>query len=80
MEIPTMHSIKLKSYVGNDGLLHIPLPDVQNIEVDVILVYQPVKANPKRQWSSDFLSTFGAWVGEPLVRAPQEEASERESF
>ena len=80
MEIPTMHSIKLKSYVDHDGLLHIPLPDLQNTEVDVILVYQPVKVNPKRQWSSDFLSTFGAWVGEPLVRAPQEEASERESF
>ncbi len=38
------------------------------------------KATQKRQWSSEFLSVFGAWQGEPLVRAPQEEASEREPF
>lgn len=33
----------------------------------------------QRQWSSDFLSTFGAWDGE-LVRAPQGEQPERASF
>ncbi|MBW4552614.1 MAG: hypothetical protein KME35_16125 [Aphanocapsa sp. GSE-SYN-MK-11-07L] len=38
------------------------------------------KITKKRQWSTEFLSTFGAWQGEPLVRAPQEEASEREPF
>jgi hypothetical protein len=32
----------------------------------------------KRQWSSDFLSTFGAWEGEPLVRAPQGEGKGKE--
>ena len=72
-----MHSIQLKSYVGSDGLLQIPLP-LQNTEVDIILVYQPVNITQKRQWSSEFISVFGAWQGEPLVRAPQEDASERE--
>jgi hypothetical protein len=77
---PGMHSLQLKSYVGGDGLLHIPLPNLQNTEVDVILVYQLVESRQKRQWSPEFLSTFGSWEGEPLVRAPQEEASEREPF
>ncbi|EDZ93644.1 MAG: hypothetical protein P5702_10710 [Limnospira sp. PMC 1291.21] len=80
----SMHTIQLRSYVGSDGLLHISLPDLQDTEVDIILVYQPakplVKTSSKRQWSPDFLSVFGAWEGEPLVRAVQEEASERESF
>ena len=39
-----------------------------------------VKTTMKRQWSPDFLSVFGAWEGEPLVRADQEEASKREPF
>ena len=39
-----------------------------------------VKTTMKRPWSPDFLSVFGAWEGEPLVRADQEEASEREPF
>lgn len=40
---------------------------------------QKSPAPAKRQWSSDFLSTFGAWEGE-LVRAPQGEQPEREPF
>jgi hypothetical protein len=37
------------------------------------------QAPVKRQWSPEFLSTFGAWEGE-LVRAPQEEQPDRELF
>jgi hypothetical protein len=37
------------------------------------------KSPAKKQWSSDFLSTFGAWEGE-LVREPQGEQAEREPF
>ncbi|OUC13581.1 MAG: hypothetical protein B0A82_16630 [Alkalinema sp. CACIAM 70d] len=33
----------------------------------------------ERKWSSEFLSTFGAWEGE-LERAPQEEPTERMPF
>lgn len=40
---------------------------------------QKSQASAKRQWSSEFLSTFGAWEGE-LVRAPQEEQPERVPF
>lgn len=33
---------------------------------------QKSQVSAKRQWSAEFLSTFGAWEGE-LVRAPQED-------
>ncbi|MEA5576167.1 hypothetical protein [Anabaena sp. UHCC 0451] len=75
-----MQTIKLESHIGNDGMLHIPLPEIKDADVEVIIVYQQVQKHQKRQWSSEFLSTFGAWEGEALERAPQEEQSEREPF
>ena len=75
-----MQSIKLKSHVGSDGILQIALPEVRNTDVEVIIVYQTVQNPPKRQWSPEFLSTFGAWQGEPLERATQEEQPDREEF
>ncbi|WP_199306582.1 hypothetical protein [Anabaena sphaerica] len=75
-----MQTMKLESHVGNDGMLHIPLPEVKDADVEVIIVYQQVQKPQKRQWSPEFLSTFGAWEGEVLERAPQEEQSEREPF
>jgi hypothetical protein len=38
---------------------------------------QESQAPIKRQWSPEFLSTFGAWEGE-LIRAPQEEQTDRQ--
>ncbi|BAZ79309.1 MAG: hypothetical protein ACKO9I_21025 [Sphaerospermopsis kisseleviana] len=73
-----MQTIKLESHIGNDGILHIPLPEIKDADVEVIIVYQQVQKPQKRQWSSEFLSTFGAWEGEALERAPQEEQFERE--
>jgi hypothetical protein len=72
-----MNSIKLKSHVDSNGMLHISLPDLQNTDVDITIVYQPLQKEEKRKWSPEFLSTFGAWQGE-LERAPQEEQPERE--
>jgi hypothetical protein len=67
-----MQSIKVRQRVGSDGILHLEIPtEVKDGDVEVIVVYQPVQKPEKRQWSSDFLSTFGAWKGD-LVRAPQE--------
>ncbi len=75
-----MQRIKVRQRVGADGILHLEIPtEVKDGEVEVVVVYQPVQKTEKRQWSSDFLSTFGAWEGE-LVRAPQEEQPERVSF
>jgi len=75
-----MHTIQLKSYIGSDRLLQISLPNVQNTELEIILIYHPTQSLYKRQWSSDFSSVFGASEAVPLVRAEQEEPSERESL
>lgn len=66
-----MHSLKVESHVGEDGMLHIALPEVKDADVEVFIVYQ--QKPQKRQWSPEFLSTFGAWKGEELARLPQEE-------
>jgi hypothetical protein len=55
-------------------------PDKQQKILDFAeSLVQESQVSTKRQWSSEFLSTFGAWEGE-LVRAPQGEQSEREPF
>lgn len=75
-----MESIKLKTHVGHDGLLQIKLPsEIADSFVEVVVIYQPVDKTGKRSWSPGFFErTFGAWVGEPLVREPQGEFPQRE--
>jgi hypothetical protein len=77
-----MHSIKLQTHVGHDGLLQFKLPvGMSNQDLEVIVIYQPINQTPKRAWSPQFFErTFGAWQGEPLVREPQGELPERDSL
>ncbi|KZL49907.1 MULTISPECIES: hypothetical protein [Cyanophyceae] len=75
-----MQSMRVKSHVGNDGMVHIYLPEIKDTDVELIIIYQPVQKLKKRQWSAEFLSTYGSWQGEPLERAPQEEPTEKEQF
>ena len=35
-----MHSIKLKSHIGSDGLLQVHLPEMQDTDIEVVIVYQ----------------------------------------
>jgi hypothetical protein len=35
-----MHSITLKSHIGNDGLLKVHFPDMQDTDIEVVIVYQ----------------------------------------
>jgi len=75
-----MHSIKLKTHIGHDGLLQIKLPvGIINQDLEVIVIYQPINQTPTRAWSPKFFErTFGAWQGEPLVRESQGELPERD--
>lgn len=75
-----MHSIKLKTHIGDDGLLQLKLPvGISNQDLEVIVIYQPINKTPKRAWSPGFFErTFGAWQGEPLVRESQGELPERD--
>jgi len=49
----------------------LPLEKQQEILDFAEFLRQKIQAQAKRQWSSEFLSTFGAWEGE-LARTPQE--------
>ena len=75
-----MKTIRLRSYINESGLLQVQLPDHHNEEVEILIVYQPIQKNQKRQWSQSFLNLFGAWKGEPLVREPQGHQPEREQL
>jgi hypothetical protein len=66
-----MQTIKMTAHVDEKGILQIQLPEHSGENLDILLVYQIVQKNQKRQWSQRFLSTFGAWQGEPLGRELQ---------
>ena len=63
-----MQSIQIIAHVNDQGVLQIPLPNHSGKELEILIVYQPISKSTKRQWSQQFLSTFGAWQGEPLIR------------
>jgi len=75
-----MHSIRIRSHVGPDGILKLELPaGVANSELDVVVVMNPVKEAhdglpDTLGWPSGFFEfTAGQWAGERLVREPQGE-------
>lgn len=68
-----MRTLQMIAHVNEEGTLQIQLPEHSGEALEILLVYQPASSQPKRQWSQKFLSTCGAWQGEPLERAPQGE-------
>ncbi len=74
-----MQTLKATVQVSDQGIVQLSLPEHAGEELEVLLVYQPVAQESKRQWSEKFLQTFGAWQGE-LIRAEQPEPTERESL
>ncbi|ELS02446.1 hypothetical protein Xen7305DRAFT_00021600 [Xenococcus sp. PCC 7305] len=81
-----MQTIKLKSHVGDDGILHLDVPtDVKNAELEVVVTFNnpiPTSENRKKlKWSPGFFDkTAGAWEGAPLQREPQGEYESREKL
>ena len=72
-----MHTLKNLSHVDENGIVHIQLPDYRDEDLEILVVYQPAHSQ-KRPWPEGVSSAFGAWEGEALVRAPQEEPAERD--
>lgn len=80
-----MESIKLKSHIGNDGILQVQVPDdFRNQNFEILIVFQPISniesqedvlldSKPEsRGWNSNFFeTTIGSWEGEPLERPSQ---------
>jgi len=77
-------TITVRSRVGSDGILHLDVPvALREMELEVTVTVQAAETGEDTSealgWSPGFFEeTFGAWEGEPLTRAPQEEPTERE--
>jgi hypothetical protein len=66
-----MHSITLKSYIGNDGLLKIYLPDMHNTDIEVVIVYQTSQS--KGAASAPISRFYGCIQDDTFIRHPQSE-------
>ncbi|MBV8884690.1 MAG: hypothetical protein JO235_11935 [Chroococcidiopsidaceae cyanobacterium CP_BM_RX_35] len=82
-----MQIITLCSYVGEDGIMHLQVPvGKTDVDLEVVVIIQPstsAKTNPPevRGWPPGFFErTAGAWQGEPLTRAEQGEAEQRDEL
>lgn len=80
-----MESIKLKSKIGDDGILQIQVPEnFKNQNLEILVVFQPISP-PNNQpehvtentpeslgWNPGFFeNVVGSWEGNPLERPPQ---------
>ncbi|MDZ8221483.1 MULTISPECIES: hypothetical protein [unclassified Nostoc] len=74
-----MDSIKIRSHVGKDGILHLDIPvEMPDTEIEVTVTIQRVTPQ-QRGWIPGFFEeVIGGWVGKPLERAEQGEYETRE--
>ena len=86
-----MQQIKLRSHVGNDGILHLDLPsEFKGIDVDVTLTVtmEKVKENnedleenlSQLEWHEFIEKTAGSINDESFFRHPQPQYDMRESI
>ena len=83
-----MQSIKVRSHVGSDGMLHLQVPvGITDTDLEVIVVFQRISpANEAKTpedlgWSPGFFEiTCGCFQDEPLVRGEQGEFEKREEL
>ena len=81
-----MQSLKLKSRVDADGMLHLQLPpELANQELELIVVYQLIELATQQKTAEElgypydfFEKTAGGWQGEILTRGEQGNCDERE--
>ena len=79
-----MDSVKLRSRVGEDGVLHLDVPvGLTDAELEVTVTFKkvtPVTKTPEELgWEPGFIErTYGSCADDPLVRYPQGEYEERE--
>jgi hypothetical protein len=80
-----MESIKIKSHIGNDGILQVQVPDnFKNQNFEILIVFQPISSPESQEdassdstpesrgWNPGFFETvIGRWEGEPLERLSQ---------
>lgn len=73
-----MQSLTLHTHVGKDGILKLETSiGMRDTEVDVVLIFNPVKESAKGWPPGFFTEVVGGWQGEPLVRESQGEYETR---
>ncbi|MBD2441680.1 hypothetical protein H6G25_00290 [Dolichospermum sp. FACHB-1091] len=83
-----MRSIKIHSYVGKDGMLHLDIPlEMRETELEVTVTFEVVNQtikiaqNPEIkdiEWHDFINRTYGCLADDPIIRYPQGEYEERE--
>lgn len=65
-----MQSIKLNTYVGDDGMLQLQIPvGVTNTEMEVVVIYQPILADPSQPDPRSKVAEpiESGWADDPVV-------------
>jgi hypothetical protein len=77
-----MDAVKIRTHVGNDGILKLEVPThFANRDVDIMVVMQAVEieAVDALGWPLGFFEqTYGSLVDDPIERPPQGEYEVRE--
>ncbi len=80
-----METIKLKTYVGSDGILKLEVPvSVTNQELEVLVVVESpprLEADSERaEWLAFIEETAGSLADDPIERGPQGEFEVRDQI
>ena len=60
-----MESIKVRQRVGQDGILHLEIPvGLKDLDIEVMVIYQPVQADTTVGWSLEDL--YGICADDPI--------------
>jgi len=78
-----MQSVKLQSWVGEDGVLRLELPlMLKNMGLELLIVFQPITPEAPAVdlgWPVGYFEqTYGSFQDDPLERPPQGEFEVRE--
>ncbi|WP_373530151.1 hypothetical protein [Nostoc sp.] len=89
-ESESMRIIKIRSYVGEDGILHLDIPvEMKETELEVTMTLKPIKKQPasleeeelrQLQWYEFIDKTYGCLADDPIIRHSQGEYEQRESI
>jgi hypothetical protein len=70
-----METIKLKTHIGQDGILQLELPEhIRNRVMEILVVLQPVDNEPVDEMGYPigyFEETYGSLADDPIERGEQ---------
>ncbi len=83
-----MQSIKLRSYVGKDGILHLEIPlGITDKDLEVMVIFQPLEPSAQMKTPKElglpsgfFEQTYGVCQDDPIVIDSEGVFEEREEI